>query len=184
MTDDLERAVRGLREALSAKMRSNWDRDLPLAELLADRWERARLLGFGEGSSIYEQSYVYGRPIVGANVWIGPFTLLDGTGGLTIGDSSTISAGVQIYSHDTVLRTLSGGSADTARAAVQIGSRVYVGAQAVIARGVTVGDRSVIGAHSFVNRDVAPSTVVAGVPARKIGRVTFSETGGASLEYD
>ena len=102
-------ALRALYEQLRADMRERWRRDLPLEELLFDRWERARSLGFGEGSSIYHSSYVYGDVRVGSDTWIGPFTLLDGTGGLTIGDNCSISTGVQIYSHDTVKWAVSGG---------------------------------------------------------------------------
>ena len=77
-------------------MRLRWNRDLPLEELLFDRWERARYLGFGAGASIYHTSYVFGDVRVGANTWIGPLTVLEGSGGLTIGAHCSISSGVQI----------------------------------------------------------------------------------------
>src|SRR5438132_9780956 len=124
----VEEAV-GVYETLGATMRKRWDRDLPIEELLYDRWERARALGFGEGSSIYHNSYVYGRVSVGANTWIGPMTLLDGSGGLSIGDYCSISAGVQIYTHDTVKWALSGGTAEYERAPVVIGSNCHIGSQ-------------------------------------------------------
>ncbi len=108
---------------------------------MVDRWEKARLLGFGEGSSIYDSSLVLGRVKVGSQTWIGPFTVLDGSGGLEIGDHCSISSGVQIYSHDTVERSLSGGEAPIVRAATRIGSNCYIGPNAVIAKGVTIGDR-------------------------------------------
>jgi acetyltransferase-like isoleucine patch superfamily enzyme len=183
MTDELAQAIRALQTALSAEMRATWDRDLPLGELLADRWERARSLGFGEGSSIYAESYVYGQVRVGTGVWIGPYTILDGSGGLSIGDGSTISAGVHIYSHDTVLRTLNGDKQPIERKPVEIGAHVYIGSQAVIVSGVTIGDMCVIGTGSLVNRDIEPNTIVAGVPARSIGRVLIDSNGMASLDY-
>jgi acetyltransferase-like isoleucine patch superfamily enzyme len=184
MAADLPEQLKLLHASLSAEMRDRWDRDLPLGELLSDRWDRARTLGFGEGSSVYAESYVYGRPNVGRDVWIGPYTLLDGTGGLTIGDGSTISAGVQIYTHDTVLRTLSGGQSDVVRSSVTIGSRVYIGPNCVIARGVTIGDMSVVGTGSFVNRDVAPHTIAVGTPARPIGKVIIADDGQVDLKLD
>ena len=49
-----------------------------------------------------------------------------------------------------------------------IGNRVDIGAGAVIVGAVTVGDDAVIGANAVVVRDVAPGTVVGGVPARVI----------------
>jgi acetyltransferase-like isoleucine patch superfamily enzyme len=148
-----------------------------------DRWERARRLGFGEGSSIYADSYVYGDVKVGENTWIGPHTLLDGSGGLTIGSRCDISAGVQIYSHDTVKRVLSDGRQPTEHGAVTIGDNCHIGAQSVIAKGVHVGDHVVIGACSYVNRDVAPFTVAVGVPCRPIGRVVLDDDGTVQLIY-
>lgn len=49
-----------------------------------------------------------------------------------------------------------------------IGNDVWIGVGAIIRRGVTVGNGAVIGANSFVNRDVPPFAVVAGCPARII----------------
>lgn len=184
MTGSLADEILGLYAQLRGEMADRFERDLPLQELLTDRWERARTLGFGEGSSIYQSAYVYGRVIVGRDTWIGPMVLLDGSGGLRIGDGCNISAGVQVYSHDTVARVLSEGRASIARAGVTIGDFCHIGAQAVIAKGVTIGDHSVVGACAFVNHDVPPYRVVAGVPARVIGRVAVGEDGSVALEYD
>ena len=184
MTLPLDEELGRLHARLRAEMAERHQRDLPLQDLLTDRWERARALGFGEGSSIYQSAYVYGDVRVGAGTWIGPNVLLDGSGGLRIGDGCDISAGVQIYSHDTVARTLSDGRRETSHTPTVIGDHTHVGAAAVVARGVTVGDHAVIGACAFVNRDVAPYTVAAGVPARAIGRVVVDADGGVTLVYD
>ena len=53
---------------------------------------------------------------------------------------------------------------------VSIGNDVWVGAEAVILSGVTVGDGAVIGARALVTKDVAPYAVVAGNPARQVRR--------------
>ena len=169
--EQLHDALRELRAALRIEMRERWSRDLPFAELLGDRWERARELGFGAGTSIYESSYVFGEVRVGENTWIGPFTLLDGSGGLSIGDNCSISTGVQIYSHDTVKWAVSGGAAGYEYAPVAIGDWCYIGSQTVVAKGVTIGSQTVVGACSFVNRDLPPRTIAVGTPARPIGRV-------------
>lgn len=183
MTTDLRDEMRALYEELRGRTREQWNRDLPFEELLFDRWERAASLGFGEGSSIYHNSYVYGDVSVGRNTWVGPFTLLDGTGGLTIGESCSISSGVQIYSHDTVRWAVSGGVTETERSPVSIGSFTYVGSQTVVGRGVTIGDHVVIGACSFVNRDIPAYTVAVGVPCRPIGTVAIGEDGSVTLDY-
>jgi acetyltransferase-like isoleucine patch superfamily enzyme len=171
-------------EVLGAAMRSRWDRDLPIEELIHDRWERARKLGFEEGASIYHNSYVYGRVAVGAGTWIGPMTILDGTGGLTIGAHCSISSGVQIYTHDTVKWALSGGVAEYERAPVAIGDSSHIGAQTVIARGVTIGDHCVIGACSFVDRDIPPFTVAFGVPCRPQGRISIGSDGSVKIAIE
>lgn len=54
------------------------------------------------------------------------------------------------------------------RGVPKIGSRVYIGVNAVVVGQIHVGDDSVIGANSLVNRDVAPHCTVLGVPAQKI----------------
>ncbi len=178
----LTRALRRLYEVLRAEKRERWRRDLPFAELLFDRWERARSLGFGEGASIYHSSLIYGDVEVGAHTWVGPNTLLDGTHGLTIGHHCSISTGVQIYTHDTVRWALTGGEASPDAGPVRVGDCTYIGAQTVVARGVTIGDHVVVGACSFVNRDIPPWTVAAGVPCRPIGRVVV-DAGRYHLVY-
>ncbi len=180
---DLEiiNALKRIYELLRTQMRQKWNRDLPLEELLFDRWERARQLGFGEGTSIYHNSYVYGDVKVGMHTWIGPFTLLDGSGGLEIGEYCSISSGVQIYTHDTVNWAVSGGTAENERAPVKIGNCCYIGPQTVIIKGITINDHSVIGACSFVNRDVPAYSIFAGVPGKVIGRVIIA---GKEIEYE
>lgn len=49
-----------------------------------------------------------------------------------------------------------------------IGNDVWIGANATILRGVTVGDGAIIGAGSVVTKDVEPYSIVAGVPAKKL----------------
>ena len=182
--EELLKLLKELHVHLRAQMRAQWDRNLPFEELLFDRWERARYLGFGEGSSIYHNSYVYGDVKVGKNTWIGPFVLLDGSGGLEIGDNCSISAGVHIYTHDTVKWAISGGKAEYERAPVRIGNCCYIGSQTVIAKGVTIGDHSVIGACSFVNRDIPPHSVAVGIPCKVIGKVVINDEGEVSFVYD
>lgn len=57
---------------------------------------------------------------------------------------------------------------------IVIGSDVWIGFEAVILGGVTVGDGAVIGARAVVTKDVPPYTIVGGVPAKPI-RKRFSD---------
>jgi len=165
------RAVRELHEALRAEIAARWKRSLPFGEELFDRWERAAHLGFGAGASVYDACVVFGDVRVGAETWVGPFTILDGTGGLTIGRHCDISAGVQIYTHDTLARTLTGGAAPVTYAPVTIGDCSYLGPHAIVSRGVTIGSHCVIGAGSLVNRDLPDHAIAFGTPARVVGTV-------------
>jgi acetyltransferase-like isoleucine patch superfamily enzyme len=160
--------LQGLKEEFDRLFKSDFNRSLPFADLLFDRWERAKSLGFGEGSSIYDSSYVFGEVIVGEKTWIGPFSIIDGSGGLKIGSNCSISAGVQIYSHDTVEWAVSGGVAPYAYAPVEIGDHCYLGPNVVISSGVTLGDGCVVGANSFVNKSFPAGSKIAGSPARII----------------
>jgi acetyltransferase-like isoleucine patch superfamily enzyme len=119
-----------------------------------------------------EHAWITGDPEIGDGTWIGPFTLLDGSGGLRIGAGCDISSGAQIYTHSTARRCVSQRAYNLVdRARTTLGDHVFVGAGAVILMGVNVGDGAVIGAGAVVTSDVAPYTVVAGVPARPIARV-------------
>ena len=149
-------------------VKAKYKRVLPLNELLTDRWEKARYLGFGEGTSIYDSSLVIGEVKVGKNTWIGPFTIIDGSGGLEIGNNCSISASVQIYSHDTMQWAITGGVAPYEYSKTTIGNNCYIGPNTIIAKGVTIADGVIVGANSFVNKSLEPNKKYAGNPAKEI----------------
>ena len=165
MLDELLALFRSLRDEKRARFR----RSLPFGDHFVDRWEKASYLGFGEGTSVYDNVVVLGDVEVGRDTWIGPNVILDGSGGLQIGSHCSISAGVQIYSHDSVEWAVSGGSAKYSYARTTIGDNTYVGPNTVIQRGVQVGPGCIIGANSFVNRDVPDGSKAYGTPARVHG---------------
>lgn len=148
------------------KVDQDFQRTLPLADYIVDRWEKAELLGFGPRSSVYDSCLVLGDVVVGADTWIGPNTVLDGTGSLVIGSHCSVSAGVQIYTHDTVARSLSAGKEPVDHAKTVIGSRCYIGPNAIIAKGVTIGDGVVVGANSLVLKDIPNYSKAYGSPCR------------------
>lgn len=175
--DDLLEMLRNLLRRESERMNAEWGRSVPFSDLISDRWLKAARLGFGDKSSIYDNSLVIGDVTVGEGTWIGPFTVLDGSGGLVIGSYCSISAGVQIYTHDTVDWALSGGKEDSQKAPVSIGSRCYIGPNVIISKGIVIGDGCVIGANSFVNRSIPAGTKAWGSPAR----VVESAYGGGNV---
>jgi acetyltransferase-like isoleucine patch superfamily enzyme len=161
---------------LRDKIMQEWQRSLPFSDELFDRWERAAFLGFGEGTSIYDSSVVLGDVSVGKQTWIGPYTVLDGSGGLSIGDWCSISAGVQIYTHDSVAWALTGGQAGYTKAPTSIGDCCYLGPSTIVEKGVNIGHHCVIGAHSFVNGDIPAFSIAVGTPCQIVGKVHISET--------
>jgi acetyltransferase-like isoleucine patch superfamily enzyme len=112
-------------------------------------------------------AWIVGEPEVGPGCWIGAFTVIDGSGGLTIGRGCDISAGAQIYTHSTVRRALSDGAEDIERRSTAIGDHVHIGAGAVVLMGTTIGSHSVVAAGAVVAQGTTapPWSVLIGVPA-------------------
>lgn len=106
---------------------------------------------------------------LGKRVFINAGCKFQDQGGIYIGDDSLIG-------HNCMIATLNHAMdpehrGDMTAAPVRIGSKVWIGANATILPGVTIGDGAVIAAGAVVNRDVAPRTVVGGVPAKFIKQI-------------
>jgi len=134
--------------------KSKYNRSLSLGDYLNDRWERGKKEGFGEGTSVYDNVLILGNVKVGKNCWIGPNVVLDGSGGLEIGDYCSISAGAQIYTHHTVKWSTSLGKEKIEYNPTKIGNGVYIGPHSVVQMGCNIGDKAIIGALTFINKDI------------------------------
>jgi acetyltransferase-like isoleucine patch superfamily enzyme len=163
--------LKNLRGQLQLEKMEKFKRRVSFGDLITDRWENAREYGFGTGSSCYDNVLVLGNVTVGEYTWIGPNVILDGLGSLRIGSHCSISSGVQIYSHDTVRRSVTLGSEPISFSPTSIGDGVYIGPNTVVAKGVSIGNFAVVGAMSFVNSDVPAGKKVWGCPARIVGDV-------------
>jgi acetyltransferase-like isoleucine patch superfamily enzyme len=110
--------------------------------------------------------YYPGGIVIGDHTVINRDVLLDGRMGLFIGSNVSVSEGVAIFTleHDPDSVTF-----QERGATVYVEDYVFVGARATILPGLTIGRGSAVAAGAVVTHDVAPYTVVAGVPARPIG---------------
>lgn len=113
----------------------------------------------------------FGKNItIGKNVFINSGCHFQDQGGITIGDGALIG-------HNVVLATINHdlNPAKNRRnhfAPIVIGKHVWIGSNATVLPGVTVGDWAVIAAGAVVTKDVPAMTVVGGVPARVLKTVS------------
>ncbi len=165
------RKIQEIYKKLRLDKKNEFNRSLSFGDYFTDRWEKAQFHGFGKGSSVYDNVLVLGDVRVDEDTWIGPNVILDGTGGLTIGSNCAISAGVQIYSHDTIQRTLSGGEKAVELAETIIGDNTQIGPNAIILKGVQIGNQVVVAAGSVVTKNVPDKVIVGGTPAKFIKNI-------------
>jgi len=99
------------------------------------------------------------RLILGRKTDIGSFTYINAQYGVVIEDDVQIGSHCSIYSFSTI---------DSKQGRVVLKKNCRIGMHSGIMPGVTVGENSIIGAFSFVNKDIPSGQVWAGVPARFI----------------
>ncbi|MBR5935609.1 MAG: sugar O-acetyltransferase [Bacteroidaceae bacterium] len=96
-------------------------------------------------------------------------TILDG-GGVYIGRGTLIAPGVHIYTAEHPINADERDVWENCRP-VHIGERCWIGGHSTICPGVTIGDRTVIGAGSVVIRDIPSDCVAVGNPCRVVKRL-------------
>lgn len=113
------------------------------------------------------------------NVFVWHFSILDGTGGLEIGEGTQVGAWVGIFTHSSHISIRLYGKRymdipeDKKKgfkiSPVKIGKYVFIGAGAIILPGLSVGDGAIVSAGAMVAKNVEPFEIVAGSPAVVIG---------------
>lgn len=138
------------------------------AESVRKLWLRLNLKRFGKGAYVMRKvEFISPQRIsVGRHSVINKLSLIDGRGGVTIGDNVDIAREVIVWSctHDP-----NDPEHSTFCKPVTIEDHVWIGARATVMPGVHIGRGAVIGTGSVVTKDVPAGSIVAGIPARKIG---------------
>ncbi len=133
--------------------------------------EPGRGVVIGPGCAVAAEAFLHGPITLGRDVSVNARATLDGGArGITVGDGTRIASGAAIYAFDHGL--------DPAREVrdqpvtsrgIILGRDVWIGANAGVTDGVTIGDHAVVGMGAVVTRDVPDWSIVGGVPARVIG---------------
>jgi len=106
---------------------------------------------------------------VGDHSRIFPFCLLDTGEGIRVGKQTAVGTGTYIYTHGSWSDYLHGGP--ILLGSVNIGDHVQIPTRVIILPNVEIGNYSIIGAGSFVNKAFGPNLLIAGSPAKVIKEV-------------
>lgn len=154
---------------IGAELNHGYRSPSEIRELLSELTGR----GVDESVTLFPPFYCeFGKNLVlEPGVFLNMACRFQDTGGITIGEGSLIGHGTTIVTLNHAVDPDHRG--DLLPAPVTLGRRVWVGAAATIVPGVSIGDGAIIGAGAVVTKDVAPHTIVAGVPARLIRETGF-----------
>jgi acetyltransferase-like isoleucine patch superfamily enzyme len=169
-------ASRSIALTIEAAKRIYWGAEMELlrligvipSHLLRRALFRMKGMKMGNNSYIYSGAEVRSpaRVAVGEGSIIGLRSTLDGRRGITIGNHVNLSSEVAIWSlqHDP-----SEPGFDAVGGSVTIDDFAWISFRATILPGVQIGEGAVVAAGAVVTTDVAPWTIVGGVPAKHIG---------------
>lgn len=129
-------------------------------------FERGSIIG--NKAHFYVKSGACIRAHAGAS--IGGECIVNIASGLDVGLGTQISWRCQILDTDFHTVLSESGAPRVSSAPVVVGNYVLIGTGSIILKGVTIGDHSVVGAGSVVTASVEPYTIVAGNPARPVGK--------------
>ncbi|MFN2577933.1 MAG: DapH/DapD/GlmU-related protein [Pyrinomonadaceae bacterium] len=198
----MRRLLKSILVAPAIDPRAEWARRLHGRVTIGDGTElsHARLvvrdpeschLTVGAGSNV-EASIVFEKAdaqiFIGSRTHVGGGTVLGAAQSIEIGDDVLVAFDSLITDHNSHSLCFAERSSDVSEwikgrkdwshvsmAAVRIGNKAWIGARAIILKGVNIGEGAVVGAGSVVTKDVPDWTIVAGNPAQIIRPLTSEE---------
>jgi len=102
---------------------------------------------------------------LGKNTDIGAFTYINARYGVETGEDVQVGSHCAIYSHSTI---------DDKKGKVTIKRNAKIGSHTVVMPGVTIGENSIVGAFSFVNKNIPPNIIAYGIPAKTVKKIKKS----------
>jgi acetyltransferase-like isoleucine patch superfamily enzyme len=99
---------------------------------------------------------------LGKKTDIGAFTYINAKYGVVIEDKVQIGSHCSIFSISTI---------DNKKGKVVLKKNCKIGSHSMIMPGVTIGENSIVGAFSFVNKDIPANVVAAGIPAKVLRKI-------------
>lgn len=99
---------------------------------------------------------------LGKNTDIGAFTYINAKNGVEIEDEVQIGSHCSIYSESTI---------DGKKGKIVLRKNARIGSHSIIMPGVTIGENSIIGAFSFVNKDIPDNVIALGIPAKIVKKI-------------
>lgn len=97
---------------------------------------------------------------LGKHTDIGAFTYINAKNGVVIDDHVQIGSHCSVYSVSTI---------DNKKGKVILKKNCKIGSHSAIMPGVTIGENSIVGAFSFVNRNIPKNTIAYGIPVKLMG---------------
>jgi acetyltransferase-like isoleucine patch superfamily enzyme len=140
---------------------------VPLNDL---RMAYLRRLGMKAGPHVYlfgsSEVLAPQNLVIAGNCHIGRYCQIDARGGIELGRNVVIASHTLLITAD---HDPNAPDFDGRLGKIVLQDRVWLGSRVVVLKGVTVGEGAVVAAGSVVHRDVAPYSIVSGVPAVSIG---------------
>jgi len=135
-----------------------------LPEIMEDRFKDWKFPEVEEGKLTKYNWMVQNKDglKLGYKTDIGAFTYINAKNGVVIEDFVQIGSHCSLYSESTI---------DSKVGQIILKKNCKIGSHSVIMPGVTIGENAVIGAFSFVNKDVQENVVAAGVPIKIIKKL-------------
>lgn len=133
--------------------------------------EPGRAVVLGAGCSVAADAFLHGPITLGPEVSINARASLDGGAkGITVGEGTRIASGAALYAFDHGLDPGRPVREQPVRSVgITVGRDVWIGANAGVTDGVSIGDHAVVAMGAVVTRDVPAWAIVGGVPARVVG---------------